>query len=60
MNELYEMKLHDTLEPFPGQHVSIISIVRVPGGWVYNTLMNEDSNASVFVPFSNEFNPEAV
>jgi len=56
MSEVHVMKLHDTLTPSSLD----VQIVRVPGGWIYNTYSSrgndgEYSFSGVFVPFSNEF-----
>lgn len=49
MNKLYEMKLNEYF------HIEgILRVVRVLGGWLYESY-NEDSLASSFVPFDNEF-----
>lgn len=56
MNELFKMKLHETLEL--GTEDNIL-IVRVPGGWIYTTYAGDSLGAwrasSVFVPYSKEF-----
>ena len=41
--KVYELKLHERTDDLSGR-----SIVRVPGGWIYND--------KVFVPFDNEGN----
>lgn len=53
MNELYEMKLHDTLCP-AGESYTLI--MRVPGGWVY-TFWDDKGAAvsSTFVPWNYQF-----
>jgi len=41
MKTIYELELHESVEIEDG-----IVVMRVPGGWIYET---------VFVPYSNEF-----
>ena len=48
MDNIYEMKLHETIQEDDGT-----GIMRVAGGWIY-TVIN-DMPCSVFVPFHNEF-----
>jgi len=48
MNDIYAMKLHDTLNTEGN-----INITRVPGGWIYNYVMR---NYTVMVPYHDEFN----
>jgi hypothetical protein len=52
-SDLYEMELHEIRLLVGGS----IEVVRVPGGWLYNTLTAETGYvvASAFVPFDNEF-----
>lgn len=54
--ELYAMDLGDFLEHSEGPVTFLI--YRVPGGWIYHS-NRLDCNAmtSVFVPFSDEFEP---
>ncbi len=53
---LYQLGLHDERNVLPG-----VDVIRVPGGWVYLFVREEDeryvTEGSVFVPFSNEFKP---
>lgn len=42
IKSIYELKLHEVMELDDLE----LDILRVPGGWLYN---------SVFVPYSNEF-----
>ncbi len=52
---LYSLKLHETyITPFG------ISIMRVPGGWIYDCWdFEKDSfKTGVFVPYNNEFMPK--
>lgn len=55
MNEIYKMKLHDVFNPENLQ----LSIIRVPGGWIYesfnDTGMGGYEGSCVFVPYNNEF-----
>ena len=54
-DSLYKMKLHEELCP---NTKAAISIVRVPGGWIYSTyydVENCGNVSAVFVPFHNEF-----
>ncbi len=52
--ELYNMGLHDELEILKG-----MSVIRVPGGWIYRNYMEQVGGtwqaSSVFVPFDNEY-----
>ena len=52
--DLYSMKLHDTAKLY-----GHINVVRVPGGWIYETT-HELSSTTTFVPIPNnlEFNNE--
>jgi len=56
MSELHTMKLHDIL--FPDKKEQNISILCVPGGWIY-TIHGDFTGgyipSSVFVPFDTEF-----
>ena len=56
MSELHTMKLHDILFPdIENQHISIL---RVPGGWIYTThseIRGDYIGSSVFVPFDSGF-----
>lgn len=49
---VYDLKLHESTTAGPW-----LSIVRVPGGWIYEVLCVLDENVSfgVFVPYSDEF-----
>ena len=49
--KLYEMKLHECIK---SDKCGGVWITRVPGGWIYMDIINE-TPASVFVPFNNEF-----
>ena len=54
MKELYEMKLHDTLNV--GDYTEVL---RVPGGWIYQYNVPDHTGIFActrqFVPFSDEF-----
>lgn len=57
MNDLYEMKMHDIKAPDVNGGMTI-SILRVPGGWIYTTYMKTMGGyipSSVFVPYDSEF-----
>lgn len=47
--ELMDMELHEVTEAFSGTG-SITVVIRVIGGWVYNTATNNLHATSVFVP----------
>lgn len=49
---IYDLELHETLNP-----TSWVSIIKVPGGWIYQFLVppQEGTDFGVFVPFNNEF-----
>ena len=56
MDDIYRMGLHDTLTP--GNNTGDISILRVPGGWIYREYSTgpdgeENHISSVFVPFTD-------
>ena len=61
--KIYDLKLHEEMK-ITGHGIDT-SILRVPGGWIYNLLTREQNVADsdnakwysnvVFVPFSNEF-----
>lgn len=48
--DIYAMHLHQTL-PVTG----VLSVTRVPGGWLYRLTGEQDWLAPVFVPLHNEF-----
>jgi hypothetical protein len=47
---IYELKLHETTEVAKNLYAT-----RVPGGWVYDSVINYDNIVSVFVPYNDEF-----
>lgn len=50
---LYKMGLHEEFER------SDLSILRVPGGWIYTRYLRPNYEAiTVFVPFDDEFKPK--
>lgn len=52
--KLYGLRLHEGMY----LEVPYCHVLRVPGGWVYNTLDNAGkTTVSTFVPFNNEFQP---
>ena len=60
MNDnIYDMKLHEEIDLG-----NFISVLRVPGGWIYTT--NEGISesgydaSSCFVPYSKEFRPKQI
>ena len=54
MNNLYKLNLHSVLEVN-----GLISVLRVPGGWIYITqTMMTGEFSTCFVPFNNEFQNE--
>ena len=59
MSGLYEMTLHETIEPNNDKHQ--FSVTRVPGGWLYAFYDYVPPNTdwrivnTAFVPFHNEF-----
>ncbi len=56
-NNIYDLELNEGLDIVEDQlH---ITIVRVPGGWIYRTLINNVTNA-VFVPYCSDFKPEKI
>jgi hypothetical protein len=61
MPSIYSMKLHEVIALTPtsieGTAVSYFSIMRVAGGWIYQTWDTEkqDFIRETFVPFNNEF-----
>lgn len=63
MPSIYSMKLHEVIALTPtsieGTAVSYFSIMRVAGGWIYQTWDTEkqDYIRETFVPFNNEFMP---
>ena len=50
MKNIYTMKLHEFMEFEPH-----LSVVRVPGGWIYRDGRGEYQPENTFVPFNNEF-----
>jgi hypothetical protein len=61
MPSIYSMKLHDVIALTPtsieGTVVSYFSILRVAGGWIYQTWNTgtQEYIRETFVPFNNEF-----
>ena len=61
MPNIYEMKLHDVIALTPtsikGTATSYFSVMRVAGGWIYQTwdVGKQDYIRETFVPFDNEF-----
>lgn len=52
MENIYELELHETTYlPFG------ISVIRVPGGWLYDCWDSETGNFKqvIFIPYNNEF-----
>lgn len=49
-NNIYNLELHEVTVITNGLHVT-----RVPGGWIYESFIDEVSISSTFVPFNNEF-----
>jgi len=51
-NSIYDLKLHEKVNLG-----SYLSIMRVPGGWIYlfSCPPGEGNDLGVFVPFDNEF-----
>ncbi len=55
--KIYGMDLHSKIELDIGPTgYSMVSIMRVPGGWIY-TSVSRETKSGVFVPFDNEFYP---
>lgn len=59
---LYNLELHEQLiidkgENEGGGYTKIV--MRVPGGWIYRsyTMKENATESTVFVPYSDEFNP---
>lgn len=61
MPSIYSMKLHDVIVLTPtsieGTAVSYFSVMRVAGGWIYQTwdTKKQDYIREIFVSFNNEF-----
>ncbi|HKR03825.1 MAG TPA: hypothetical protein VJY62_04250 [Bacteroidia bacterium] len=55
LEKLTKMKMHDIISP---ENQKDISIMRVPGGWIYTIFSGRTDNpaaaTSVFVPFTEE------
>lgn len=49
---IYNLKLHESLKIVR----DLLEVIRVPGGWIYVGHARGNKFA-IFVPFSNEFNP---
>lgn len=49
MKDIYDMKLHDTITILDN-NTSTICIIRVPGGWLYQTIV-ESELTTTFVPW---------
>lgn len=50
VDNIYNLKLHEVAVINSELHV-----IRVPGGWIYESFINDKSISSVFIPFNNEF-----
>ena len=52
IKDIYKLKLHECTVID-----NSISVMRVPGGWIYDMWNNDTDNpkAGTFVPFDNEF-----
>jgi hypothetical protein len=50
MKDIYRLKLHDTARQCESDSPLEYFIIRVAGGWIYNT-----GKTSTFVPWDNEF-----
>ena len=61
MPNIYSMKLHEVIALTPtsieGTAVSYFAVMRVAGGWIYQTwdTVKQDYIRGTFVPFNNEF-----
>ena len=54
---IFDLELNEGLEVLVSRlHITII---RVPGGWIYRTLFNNATNV-VFVPYCSDFKPEKI
>jgi len=61
-NDIYGLRLHEFVAT-PYSSSTILMVIRVPGGWLYNTIStskdgssySETPVASVFVPWDGEF-----
>lgn len=60
LKTIHELGLHEALT------ITGITIIRVPGGWIYtncydsNIVLTKSGYFFVFVPFDNEFKAEAL
>lgn len=54
-SEIYNMKLHQARRILRDD----IRVIRVPGGWIYESIDEGKVSAAVFVPFNDEFQREA-
>lgn len=53
---VYSLKLHESIRIDMGTDSNAISVMRVPGGWIYKTWSEDGSRAGTsFIPFNNEF-----
>lgn len=65
MKNIYKLKLHETTSSETGEVSNELSlkITRVPGGWLYMTILGGSEPNTVFVPYNNDlqtgniFNP---
>ena len=50
--DIFLMQLHDEITIH-----NLLNVIRVPGGWIYQSLSNNNSQSisSVFVPYDNGF-----
>lgn len=50
METIYKLGLHERIEIRPG-----LSVLRVPGGWIYSDERADSVPVNSFVPFDNQY-----
>ena len=59
IDQIYKLDLHEELDfediDSPKLSLHNASVLRVPGGWIYNMWNENEIVTSVFIPFDNEF-----
>lgn len=51
---IYDLELFEEIKIKYDGHLMIITITRVPGGWIYLRSI-KDSTTETFIPYSDEF-----
>lgn len=52
---IHQMDLLEIATPFAEGHEKFLSVMRVPGGWIFLIRIAGTKLEGIFVPYSNEF-----